>query len=199
MAPASSVIAVAAQRVARRAMRDDYHVPFQSEQYIADLALEWRKVGGINYLTKFNIVNFFNDFFIKAFKRGPLQLKLYQKDQKDRIAYVSYNPFILNAHQEIWQFAFQNDPFSRHVIAHELGHLLLHDHNAKSFSSDPDLRIKFSDKEHSSEWQADCFASHFLAPDFMVVEFPDPQRLADFCDIPIELAKERFVSIGRRP
>jgi Zn-dependent peptidase ImmA (M78 family) len=61
-------------------------------------------------------------------------------------------------------------------LAHEIGHIVLHEHDVKHFSSDPRIQIKFAQQENSAEWQANTFASHFLIPEPVLASF---DNLAD--------------------
>jgi DNA-directed RNA polymerase subunit RPC12/RpoP len=81
------------------------------------------------------------------------------------------------------------------VVAHEVGHLVLHDYSAQAFSSDPSLQIRFAENEHSAEWQANKFADYFLLPDEVVLRFDDIELLVIFCEVPRILAKERVSAV----
>ncbi len=83
------------------------------------------------------------------------------------------------------------DDFARFVLAHEVGHIVLHDHSTQAFSSDPSLQLKFPENEHSAEWQANKFAEYFLLPDGIVLHFDDVELIVVFCEVPRAMAKRR--------
>jgi hypothetical protein len=85
--------------------------------------------------------------------------------------------------------------YARLVLAHEIGHIILHDHDAKPFSSNPSLRINYDQEGYSAEWQAQTFAAYFLLPDHIVLSFTHEEQITELCGVHIDLARERFYSV----
>jgi hypothetical protein len=112
-----------------------------------------------------------------------------------KFAYVTFNPLTLHVDQEIWDLAEKGDPLSRFVIAHEIGHIVLHNHFAKAFSIESNVRIKFLPKEYSAEWQANTFAGYFLLPTNIVAAFADSPSLAKSAGVPLRLAEDRTKAV----
>jgi hypothetical protein len=100
----------------------------------------------------------------------------------------------LHVDRAIWHAAKAREEYARFVIAHEVGHIILHDHDAKAFSSDPLLRIQFAEKEYSAEWQANTFAAYLLLPDELVRKFKTEGQLYFFCGAPRAVVQERWAS-----
>jgi hypothetical protein len=121
-----------------------------------------------------------------------LRIKFFDSCLGDKPAWVDYNPLILHVDREIWDLASLGEPMAKFIIAHEIGHLVLHDHHAKSFSDDPGQHIKFAQKEERAEWQANTFASYFLVPTLVLEAFSSAEDLARSCEVPSLLAEERF-------
>lgn len=90
------------------------------------------------------------------------------------------------------------DEYSRYVIAHELGHAVLHDKTAKKFSSKLERFGTFGMEEHSAEWQAHTFADYLLSPDAMVLQFRDVKTLALHAGMPSARCAARLSSVRRR-
>ena len=176
-----------------------YTRTFRSEESLANVALQWRKAGGIYNSGYFDIVTFFEDVLHKKefAGKGILSLEFLDEASGYYPAYVSYNPLTLHIDPEVWQLAKQGDPISRHIIAHEIGHVILHDHHAKAFSNDHSQNAKFAQNEYRVEWQADRFADHLLAPDHIVRAFNDHKTLAAHCFVPAKLAQERFDRVSQ--
>jgi IrrE N-terminal-like domain len=150
-------------------MRRDHYVGYRSEEEIASIALTWGKAGDISNHGYFDIIDFVQNVLSKQFtKKGALTIRLFDGAPQDDLAYVTFNPLTLHVDSEVWHFAKLGDPTSRHMIAHEIGHALLHDHYARPFSNDPSQNIRFAQQEHSAEWQANTFAGHFLLPDHIM-------------------------------
>ncbi len=180
--------------------RQDYYTrTFRSEQSLAATALDLRTIGKIRNVGYFDIVEFFsNSLYGREFKgKGILDLDFLRSNSDDYPAIVTYRPVTLHIDSEVWQLAKIGEPDSRHIVAHEIGHISLHDHDAKAFSNDPSANIKFARDEYSTEWQANTFAAHFLLPDHLVRAFSDPMSLAHECSVPQKLAEERFSSVNR--
>ena len=64
--------------------------------------------------------------------------------------------------QSVYEGAFLGDKHSRFTIAHEIGHLFLHENNRISFARNSD--IENLKPYESPEWQANVFAAEFLVP-----------------------------------
>jgi hypothetical protein len=170
---------------------DDYYVDFLSEDRIAASALEWRKAARNENYARFNIVRFVEDVLSKQTRR-PFKIEFFDAAEGEKPGYVTFNPRILHIDRETWRLADFGDPEARLIVAHEVGHLILHDHHAKAFSSDPALRIKFGEPEHSAEWQATAFAYHLLLPSHIVSSFKGSAReLAASSDVSEQLAADR--------
>lgn len=177
------------------AMLRDYYVEFRREDDIAETALAWRRASRNENLAYFNVVDFVVDVLQKQLKKGPILIEFFDAEDGADPAYVTFNPLTLHVDRETWDLAKLGDPDARFVIAHEVGHLILHDHHAKAFSRDPNAQIKFAEDEHSAEWQANVFAYYFLLPTHIVAAFADVGELARACGVSQRLAQERHVVV----
>jgi Zn-dependent peptidase ImmA (M78 family) len=176
-------------------MAQDYYVPARSEESIAQLAYRLRDAHIDRRELRFNIIEFIDRTLprqLSLLKKGELKIELYNMDFKyDDPAFVSFNPRTLNSDRKIWADASLGEAYPKFVMAHEIGHLTLHDHLAKAFSQDKKTKISFADKEHSAEWQANTFAGHFLLPDSILEQQSNAAFLASVCQVPDQLASER--------
>jgi hypothetical protein len=169
----------------------DCKVEYRREEDIADTALAWRRAAQNENCGYFNVVDFFEIVLQRQFKKGRIFLDFLAPYHEEGPAYVSFNPLTLHVEKEIWELARLGDPEARFIIAHEIGHLILHSHDAKHFSDDPKKQINFAENEHSAEWQANIFAYYFLLPTHIVVAFGDVQGLTTSCSVTERLATER--------
>ena len=173
---------------------DDYYVARKSEEKIASIALDWRKAAGNQNLARFNVTQFVEDASSKA--KRPFKIQFYDAAEGQKPGYVTFSPRTLHIDREIWRLATMGEPEARFIVAHEFGHIVLHDHDAKAFSSDPALRIKFGEPEHSAEWQANIFAYHLLLPSHIVAAFRgDTQELAASTQVVQAIAVDRQQSV----
>lgn len=177
--------------------RNDHYVPWMGMERIQKIAKAWResaKLGRLNW--SFDITEFVTQVLAKKFlKKGPLSIKFLENDAEGPPAYVTYKPLTLHIKKRVWELARAGHGRSRFIVAHEIGHILLHDHTAQAFSGNPDLQNKFAQREHSAEWQADTFAAHFLLPDEVAEQFDSVDAYTELCKVNQELACETLERI----
>lgn len=123
-------------------------------------------------------------------KYHKLAIRLYTQEQGQPPAYVEHNPTILNCDREVWADARIGEPRARFIVAHELGHVLLHDHYAQPFTAD--LKTSIWMKEESGEWQANTFADYFLLSDGAIERYITPTSISIYCCVERELALRRL-------
>jgi IrrE N-terminal-like domain len=177
-------------------VRRDYKVPFRTKESLVQSALACREFAGNQNLARFNVVEFVERVLpriLEKRKKGQLKLKFFDMVERQAPAYVDFDESMtLYVDREIWELATLGDPYAKFVIAHEVGHIILHDHYAQAFSDDPNDQIKFAQDEESAEWQANMFASYFLVTPQVLKAFRDPQDLSRSCEVLQALANERF-------
>jgi hypothetical protein len=127
-----------------------------------------------------------------------LKIEFYDRDYpQDDPAFVTYNPPTLHIDNKTWADGGAGEGYARFVLAHEAGHLLLHDNSAKAFSQDKTAQIGFAENGHSAEWQANTFAGHFLLPSSVVQQINDFQLIMIRCNVTERLALERVIAVKR--
>jgi Zn-dependent peptidase ImmA (M78 family) len=178
-------------------MTHDYKVTYTREESIAKTAANWRQRHNSLHKHTFDITEFVETMLRTHPKGKSLKIQFYDRNFKqDDPAYVTFKPVVtLHIDRKIWNDAKSGDGYARFVIAHEIGHVVLHDHSAQAFSSDPSFQIRFAEDEHSAEWQANKFAEHFLLPDEIVEHFDDEELLIIFCEVPRILAQRRLAAV----
>lgn len=175
-------------------MAIDHYVRFRSEDDIALVSATRRRVADTTR-PYFNIVSYLNCLIDQRKKAGDeFRLDIYSRDypDPDSHASVTFHPLTLHSADDIWKSASNDDPFARFVLAHELGHISLHQYDELGYSGDQKRRISFAEKEHSAEWQADAFALHFLMPDDLVNKLQTADLLEAACIVPLHRARERI-------
>lgn len=174
---------------------NDYKVTYRREETIAHVAARCLRAHNRTPPYNFDITQFVETTLrILCEKKGSLRIHIFDLPNKyDEPAHVTYRPPTLHIDRKIWTAAKNGDDHFRYIIAHEIGHLILHDHDAKSFSSDPSLRIQFAEQEYSAEWQANTFADHFLVPAEAVEKFRDELLLSMICNVSVAVARRRLV------
>lgn len=88
---------------------------------------------------------------------------------------------------------------ARWTLAHELGHLVLHnaavplDRTSKGYSEPKALP-----SYHNAEWQADAFAAAFLMPDWLVRDFTSVSDIVEFFSVSRQAAEIRLKTLESR-
>lgn len=178
-------------------MSTDYKVRFRPYAKVSELALDVRRKLGVAHCFSFNIVRLINGLVGKAFSRlGELHLDIFD-EHPEHLAYVTFSPLTLHVDKEIWRLADLGEPKSRFILAHELGHLLMHEHHEQAFSEDGSGRLTFIQPEESAETQANWFAACFLAPDHLARECRNETELCLQFDFPKDYASIRLDDMNR--
>jgi len=188
------------------ALFTDYKVKFRSETFIADVARACRKIGtklGSRYVDLQVILVELQAHGVESIytipgmkKKGRLTIEIVDDDQIQTKAQVQFSPrLILRVQKGVWKKFQEGRSREREIIAHELGHILLHNDEAKPFSQDGTKQINFADDEDSAEWQAHRFADHLLIPINVALEINDVHRLAFACNVTELFAAERLDAV----
>lgn len=176
----------------------DYYVPYRREETIADTADLWRHAAMADNAPYFNVVKFVQGILAPSLARQKTELKFrfFTPKNNEDFAYVSVEPLTLNIDEEIWELAERGDPFSRLVVSHEIGHIVLHgDYEKAAFSNDSTSQLKAIPQGNSAEWQAIIFAEHFLLPDRIVESYSSSWDIVKSCGVQRELAEKRFAQV----
>jgi IrrE N-terminal-like domain len=192
----------------------NHKVAFKSEETIAAIAAKCWTLSQQTRPFIFDVMAFLKNVLIgqsiddvvttRGRKKGKLSVEFFDRefDQEDP-AYVKFDPtrrdnyVTLHVDRKIWELAERGDSYACWVLAHEIGHILLHDHYANAFSSDKNAQVIFvgSTKEDFAEWQAITFAGHLLLPTHVVQKFNDALILAAASNAPDRLVKDRLAAV----
>jgi IrrE N-terminal-like domain len=170
----------------------DYKVRIIDREGIAKIAMSWwliaNKLGH-----SFNICDFVTEILTKKLRgKGKLKIEFHSFDDLPEKACVTFNPLTLHIVEQIWRDADLGKPYARRVVAHEIGHIVLHDHFAVAFSDGKAAQLNFVQDEESGEWQANIFADYFLVPDHVAIKLKDPDVIVGLCVVTDDLASRRL-------
>jgi hypothetical protein len=176
----------------------DHKVDFLSEETLARFANDLRRRARKKGRYLLDIIDLIERVLVEYFAaKGGLRIDIFEGDKFDEPACVTYRPLTLHVRRNIWEDAARGVSAAYFILAHEIAHLLFHDHRALAFSSDPSLRMQFAAKEYSAEWQADTFAKHLTMPDDAVRQLKDAHTLALVCNVEDNTAAERVAMYAR--
>lgn len=192
----------------------NHKVEFKSEETIAAIAARCWTISPQQRPLTFDIVGFIKNVLAgrgidtvvttRGRKKGKLAIQFFDREfPQDDPAYVKFakdqcdNCVTLHVDREIWRRAELGDSDACEVLAHETGHILLHDHYANAFSSDANGQKLFAgtSKEDFAEWQAITLAGHLLIPNRVARKYSDTQILSAVTNTPSRLAQERLTAV----
>ncbi|MCA0245412.1 MAG: ImmA/IrrE family metallo-endopeptidase [Proteobacteria bacterium] len=184
-------------------MLDDTKVPWLDASKIEEFALAWRKIEGNSNASRFKIVEFLYETLPNLLVGKALEIITYDDLGEDSPAFVRFlnqrkhGYQLVELHIENWvlENAKLDDEEARKIIAHEIGHIILHDVSAQKFSPGSEKNVRFLPNEESGEWQAKRFADAFLVPLHVAASFDNPEELAEYCSVDIDCAKRRLISV----
>lgn len=172
-------------------MNDDFRVSARTIKNIAATALAWRDTLGVADQWAPSVVRLLELNLPRIVKNFALVVRT-DSEMGDAEAYTEFDPPHIAVRGSVYALARRDDGRSRMTFAHELGHLVMHPGAAKlrsetSARSNGTIRIF-----ESAEWQARKFASLFLVPDHIAIQFGSAQELASCCKISAQAAQIRF-------
>lgn len=138
----------------------DRKVPYRSARQIKGIVQDLLARCGMQGLLSIDIVRLIEGH-LQPNLEGGLAIEFYDQAEGQPPAHVSYNPLMLNVDREIWRDAKQGEPGARNILAHEVGHIVMHKRDDLGYSFGKGSQLKAPPDEESAEWQANVFG-HFL-------------------------------------
>jgi hypothetical protein len=161
----------------------DYKVQRRTRDQVAERASDMRVRLGVDHYYTFNIVKLIRGLKGRAFgSRGCLDVQFYV--DRDDPAFVTFDPLVLHVHKEVWDEAELGEPKARFILAHELGHIVMHGDYRQEFTETDEEHLRSFPPEERSEPQANWFAAEFLAPDYLAVRCQNDSELCMSFDFP---------------
>lgn len=177
-------------------MRDDYFIPFLSDESIFKVAARIRQVTKQSDAKQFDVIAAL-DYLTRNELTGKGRLKIRPLPPEKVAPYVTFQPLTLWVDDETLEFARLGDPESIYKLAHELGHILLHDHHAMHFTEVSELKLKYAQDEESAEKTAHKFARLVQLPKHWVDIFDNAETLARECNVPKIIAELRIADVEK--
>lgn len=147
----------------------DRKVPYRSARQIKGIVQYLLARCGMLGQLSIDIVRLIEGYLVPNLP-GGLKIKLYDQADGEPPAYVSYNPLTLNVDREIWRDAKHGEPGARNILAHEVGHIVMHKHDDLGYSFGKGSQLKAPPDEESAEWQANVFGHFLMVTDNALVE-----------------------------
>lgn len=145
----------------------------------------------------FNMVEFIKQLIQRPKHRGGRLAVKFMTEDSPLPAKVSFDPLTLHVRVDVWRAAQTDEPWARWILAHECGHLILHDNYAKGFAIEGSARIPLDEQERSAEWQADRFADYLLMPTEILERLISPHDVAVRAGVEPQHAFRRFQQVSQ--
>ena len=147
----------------------DRKVPYRSARQIKGIVQDLVARCGMQGLLSIDIVRLIEGY-LKPKLEGGLKIELYDQVKGQPPAYVSYEPLTLHVDREIWGDARQGEPGARYILAHEVGHIVMHKHHDLGYSFGEGPQLQAPPEEERAEWQADVFGHFLMVTDNALIE-----------------------------
>jgi Zn-dependent peptidase ImmA (M78 family) len=134
-----------------------------SRKRIRDLTNNIREFCGKEYEHEFPIMHFLENIMCLIF--DSFEIEILEDDEIDCEARAFPSKNLIKIRQSVYDGACNGNPRDRFTIAHEIGHMFLHDEESISFARGKDIEIK---SYEDPEWQANTFAGELLAPPYLI-------------------------------
>ncbi|MER9074698.1 ImmA/IrrE family metallo-endopeptidase [Mesorhizobium sp. M0904] len=161
-----------------------------NELEIAERARTFRRTFGISEQLYVDIIEILEFRLKEIFPDFKLMIR--RDVELDRTAHATNDPPRIFVRETIYDGACDGDQECRRILAHELGHLLLHAHIEGAKQRDLlgySPQFENMNSLSSIEDQADIFARNFLVPPFIAFEHRrDIQKLSRVTGAPMNIA-----------
>jgi IrrE N-terminal-like domain len=184
----------------------DHKVTFRSEVFLAEVAMACRKVGtapGSNHVNLQTILDELQAHGVESIyaipgmkRKGRLKIEIIEDDRHEFPAFVKFRPALtMFVQRSVWSRFLEGRSEERVIIAHEIGHIIVHDDEAKPFVGGKNAGTRFFEDEYSAEWQADRVADHLLIPTQLALRLDTAAHIAFTCNVPENFAADRLSNV----
>lgn len=174
---------------------------FRSYSTIEKAVADCRELAALANSMSFSVVDFITGPLKQRF-RGRLSIEILADDdllEGPAEVAISKNKsdLTLRVKKCIWIAASEGDAEARRILAHEIGHIWLHQDERFRFSEVATDEHNFIPNEELVEWQAHIFADNFLMPILSISTFNKLSELIDYCElfhpIPDDVVQRQFL------
>lgn len=174
---------------------------YRSYSTIEKAAADCRELAALANSMSFSVVDFISGPLKQRF-RGRLCIDVLADDGPlDGPAEVAISRnksnITLRVKNYIWTAASVGDAEARRILAHEIGHIWLHQDERFRFSEVAKDEHNFIPNEELVEWQAHTFADNFLMPVSSISSFQNLSDLIDYCEmfhpVPDDVVQRQFL------
>ena len=159
-----------------------------SRNAIRSLANQIRLITGFDTQPYFPILEFFELMIPKAIKDFNYEI-VAKKEMPEKHGETFPSQKLIRLREDIYLGANRGNGRDRFTIAHEIGHLLLHQNNNVSlYRLEPHTRLK---PYEDPEWQANAFAGELLMP-IDIIKDMSIDQIRKQCVVSADAARYQF-------
>lgn len=161
-------------------------------------AYEMREVFQLGNSTNFDILDLLENRLPTLLEEYSFRVADDGELQDGEEAVTRFSPLEIVVRPEVYEAAQRQEPRARFTLAHELGHLSLHQAFPKAVMARGNiysLQDNRVEKFRDAEWQADTFASRFLMPDDLVQDYDSAEYIETDFGVSRTAAEVRFEQI----
>jgi hypothetical protein len=167
----------------------EQEIELKVNDFRSKLGLSKDEVFNIVELLQSSVPRIIDDFVLQIATLGDLDVTS---------AYTVHNPPRIVVREDVYNLAKQDHPLNRSILAHELGHVVLHGLSHRAFRSSSIYHPKFARRLIRLEEQAHRFGAFFLMPRFLVDRYQNPAALALACKVSLREAQFRLSKVESR-
>jgi hypothetical protein len=171
-----------------------------SEDVVSREATRPRAFAGMSLQESFRITEFVERVlprWLREQGKGDLRIAFFDAEDGADYAYVTFHPITLHVDRQLWKEADLGEPSARYVLAHEIGHIVLHNHLSYAFSPPTTKTGSWGINGLSVEHEANRFAHHLLVPNEVALQVADIRAIARRCSVTMDVANDRYQAVSR--
>ena len=171
-----------------------YEVPPRSRDDLTRLAHFVHQISGYKGSGPFPIMRFVELVLPEIYEDFELQV-VRPRELGEKFGETYPSKHLIRLRQDVYDAAAGGQPFARMTVAHETGHLLVHNNIPLSLARKQ--ATKSVPAFRSSEWQANAFGGALLMPADKIIRL-EPEEICEFYNVTITAASTQLRAVREK-
>ncbi len=168
-----------------------YEVPPHSREDLTRLAHLVHQISGYKGVGPFPIMRFVELVLPEIYEDFELQV-LRPRELGEKLGETYPSRHLIRLRQDIYDTAVDGQPLARMTVAHETGHLLVHNNIPIALARKQ--ATKSIPAYRSSEWQANAFGGALLMPADKIIRL-EPEEICELYNVTITAASTQLKAV----